>query len=126
MYCKEYVKKYMPDAKRYVTEPVLYVTILYIAVSSLIANVWYPLTSSTKISCTGIAGLPSAHEILILTLLIELKCDIYVRRTERCISRELVVGPLDRVRGVKIYTDQRLDMHILYPLHVPEFPGYYR
>ena len=35
-----------------------------------------------------------------------------MRRTERCIARDLDGGHVDRARRVRLYTDQRLDMHI--------------
>jgi hypothetical protein len=56
---------------------------------------------------TPITGLPLPYTKYVLALLIELKRDIYVRRTERCVARD--VGRVGRVR---LYTDQRLDMHI--------------
>jgi hypothetical protein len=61
---------------------------------------------------TQVTGLPPAHEKYILALLIELKRDIYVRRTERCIDRDSEGGHPGRVRRARIYTDQRIDMHI--------------
>jgi hypothetical protein len=60
---------------------------------------------------TEITGLPQAYRKKILALIIELKRDIYVRRTERCVDRE--VARDGQLGGrVRRYTDQRLDMHI--------------
>jgi hypothetical protein len=70
------------------------------------------ITFSNIMYFTQITGLPSAHAKYILALLIELKRDIYVRRTERCIDRDSEEGHPGRVRRARIYTDQRLDMHI--------------
>ncbi len=61
---------------------------------------------------TPITGLPLPYTKHILALLIELKRDIYVRRTERCVARDLERGHVGRVGRVRLYTDQRLDMHI--------------
>jgi hypothetical protein len=58
---------------------------------------------------TNITALPCEFASKILALLIELKRDIYVRRSERCINRIQGGG---RQGGGRIYTDQRLDMHI--------------
>jgi hypothetical protein len=55
-----------------------------------------------------LTSLPREHAPRILALFIELKRDIYVRRTERCIQRDQGVGG----RRGRIYTDQRIDMHI--------------
>ena len=70
------------------------------------------ITFSNIMYFTQVTGLPSAHAKYILALLIELKRDIYVRRTERCINRDSEEGHPGRVRRVRVYTDQRLDMHI--------------
>jgi hypothetical protein len=70
------------------------------------------ITFSNIMYFTKIIGLPTVHEKEILALLIELKRDIYVRRTERCLTREQEDGHVDRNRGIRRYTDQRLDMHI--------------
>ncbi len=52
---------------------------------------------------TPITALPREHTSRVTALLIELKRDIYVRRTERCLA--------EQGRG-RLYSDQRLDMHI--------------
>jgi hypothetical protein len=52
---------------------------------------------------TPITALPREHTSRITALLIELKRDIYVSRTERCLA--------EQGRG-RLYSDQRLDMHI--------------
>jgi hypothetical protein len=57
---------------------------------------------------TPIHSLPKEFTTRILALLIEIKRDIYVKRTERCTSNEQAGG---RVGG-RLYTDQRIDMHI--------------
>jgi hypothetical protein len=67
------------------------------------------LTFSNIMYFTQITGLPLPYTRHILALLIELKRDIYVRRTERCLARDLDGEHVERVR---LYTDQRLDMHI--------------
>ncbi len=54
---------------------------------------------------TTIVLLPPEYTKHITALLIEIKRDIYVRRTERCIAR-------GQDGGGRIYTDQRIDMHI--------------
>jgi hypothetical protein len=61
---------------------------------------------------TQVTGLPPIHAKYVLALLIELKRDIYVRRTERCIDRDSEERQLGRLRRARVYTDQRLDMHI--------------
>jgi hypothetical protein len=55
-----------------------------------------------------LTSLPREHASRILALVIELKRDIYVRRTERCLHRDQDEGG----RRGRIYTDQRIDMHI--------------
>jgi len=60
---------------------------------------------------TDITGLPQAYRRKVLALIIELKRDIYVRRTERCAEREVARDGLPAGRN-RLYTDQRLDMHI--------------
>jgi hypothetical protein len=70
------------------------------------------VTFSNIMYFTQITGLPLPYTKHILALLIELKRDIYVRRTERCIARDLDRGYVERARRVRLYTDQRLDMHI--------------
>jgi len=55
-----------------------------------------------------LTSLPREHASRILALIIELKRDIYVRRTERCLHRDQEGGG----RRGRIYTDQRIDMHI--------------
>jgi hypothetical protein len=69
------------------------------------------VTYSNIMYFTDITGLPQAYRKKILALIIELKRDIYVRRTERCVDREVARDgpPGGRIRR---YTDQRLDMHI--------------
>ena len=70
------------------------------------------ITFSNIMYFTQVTGLPSAHAKYILASLIELKRDIYVRRTERCIDSDSEGGHPGRVRRARIYMDQRLDMHI--------------
>jgi hypothetical protein len=70
------------------------------------------VTFSNIMYFTQITGLPPPHAKHILALLIELKRDIYVRRTERCLDRDLEGDHPERIRRIRIYTDQRLDMHI--------------
>jgi hypothetical protein len=57
---------------------------------------------------TRIDALAQEHVKRVRALIMEIKRDIYVRRTERCLS--------DRVQG-RIYTEQRIDMHISIACH---------
>jgi hypothetical protein len=57
---------------------------------------------------TPIMALPREHASRVTALLIELKRDLYVRRTERCLANQ--------GRG-RQYSDQRLDMHISIACH---------
>jgi hypothetical protein len=70
------------------------------------------VTFSNIMYFTQVTGLPLPYTKHVLALIIELKRDIYVRRTERCIARDLDGGHVDRARRGRLYTDQRLDMHI--------------
>jgi len=70
------------------------------------------VTFSNIMYFTQVIGLPPSHAKYVLALIIELKRDIYVRRTERCIDRDSAERQLGRVRRARVYTDQRLDMHI--------------
>jgi hypothetical protein len=69
------------------------------------------VTYSNIMYFTDITGLPQAYRRKVLALIIELKRDIYVRRTERCADREVARDGLPAGRN-RLYTDQRLDMHI--------------
>jgi hypothetical protein len=64
------------------------------------------LTFSNIIYHTDILSLPQTYKKQVTSFLLEFKKDIYVRRTERCISE----GG-GRWAG-RIYTDQRIDIHI--------------
>jgi hypothetical protein len=64
------------------------------------------LTFSNIIYHTDILSLPQTYKKQVASFLLEFKKDIYVRRTERCISE----GG-GRWAG-RIYTDQRIDIHI--------------
>jgi hypothetical protein len=64
------------------------------------------LTFSNILYHTDILSLPQTYKKQVTSFLLEFKKDIYVRRTERCISE---VG--GRWAG-RIYTDQRIDIHI--------------
>jgi hypothetical protein len=66
-------------------------------------NVRIFVTFNNIMYLTHIDALAREHVMRVRALIMELKLDIYVRRTERCLS--------DRPQG-RIYTDQRIDMHI--------------
>ncbi len=62
------------------------------------------VTFSNIMYFTQITGLPLSYTKHITALLIELKRDIYVRRTERCIARDLDREHAERARRVRLYT----------------------
>jgi hypothetical protein len=64
------------------------------------------LTFSNIMYHTNILSLPQTYKKQIAAFLLELKRDIYVRRTERC------TGENEGRWAGRIYTDQRIDIHI--------------
>jgi hypothetical protein len=64
------------------------------------------LTFSNIMYHTNILSLPQTYKKQITAFLLEFKRDIYVRRTERC------TGENGERRAGRIYTDQRINIHI--------------
>jgi hypothetical protein len=64
------------------------------------------LTFSNIMYHTNILSLPQIYKKQITAFLLEFKRDIYVRRTERC------TGENGERRAGRIYTDQRINIHI--------------
>jgi hypothetical protein len=68
------------------------------------------LTFSNIMYHTPILSLPVDQTKKICAVIMEIKRDIYVRRTDRCIAGE-------GRGGGRLYTDQRLDMHVSIACH---------